>query len=494
MTNPFGRYSERFWGALKFGALALPVALAAGLATATVHARAAAPANAPVPALAADPARVAPVASYADLVSRVAPSVVTIRSEKTVKAADLQLPDELREFFGGRLPRMTPHREGALGSGVIVSSDGYILTNNHVIDDAQRVRVELSDRRVFSARVVGTDAPSDLALVKIDAAGLPALPIGDSDKARIGDVVLAFGNPLGVGQTVTMGIISAKGRSTGLGQGGYEDFLQTDAPINQGNSGGALVNTSGELVGINSQILSPSGGNIGIGFAVPASMAKSVMAQLEHGGKVHRGQLGVTVQDVTADIARSLGLHEVKGALAGDVVPGSAAARAGLERGDVIVAYDGKPVDDANGLRNHVAETAPGTHVTLTVVRQGEQKTLSTDLGELQPTRTASNGGDDDAPHGRLGLAVEPLTPDAAEQVGAKATKGLLVDQVDPAGPAASAGFQPGDVIEQVNGKAVSTVTDLRSATANASDAHPALVLVDRKGASLFLALAPGRA
>jgi len=494
MTNPFGRDIGRFWGSLKFGALALPVVLAGSLAAATAHARAAAPATTPAPATSAGSAHVAPVASYADLVSRVAPSVVTIRSEKMVKAADMQIPDELQQFFGGRLPRMRPHREGALGSGVIVSSDGYILTNNHVVDDAQRVRVELSDRRVFSAKVVGTDEPSDLALLKIDASGLPALPIGDSDQARIGDVVLAFGNPLGVGQTVTMGIISAKGRSTGLGEGGYEDFLQTDAPINQGNSGGALVNTSGELVGINSQILSPSGGNIGIGFAVPATMAKSVMAQLEHGGKVHRGQLGVTVQDVNADIAKSLGLHDVRGALAGDVVPGSAAARAGLERGDVIVAYNGKPVDDANGLRNHVAETAPGTHVTLTVVRQGQQKTLSTDLGELQPSRTASNDEADGSQHGRLGLAVEPLTKDAADQVGAKAEHGLLVDQVDPAGPAASAGFQPGDVIEQVNGKAVDTVSDLKSATASASDEHPALVLVDRKGASLFLALAPGRA
>ena len=494
MTNPFGRYSERFWGALKFGALALPVALAAGLATATVHARAAAPANAPVPALAADPARVAPVASYADLVSRVAPSVVTIRSEKTVKAADLQLPDELREFFGGRLPRMTPHREGALGSGVIVSSDGYILTNNHVIDDAQRVRVELSDRRVFSARVVGTDAPSDLALVKIDAAGLPALPIGDSDKARIGDVVLAFGNPLGVGQTVTMGIISAKGRSTGLGQGGYEDFLQTDAPINQGNSGGALVNTRGELIGINSQILSPNGGgNIGIGFAIPSNMARSVMDQLVSHGKVNRGMLGVSIQPVTSELAQGLGLKEVRGVLVNSVVPGGPADKAGLKSGDVILQFNGKDVNDPNVLRNQVAGTPPGTDITLTILRNGAQQQIHVRESELtaQNAPSESGGANGGGNAARLGLSLVPLTPAIAAQLGLpRGTQGLAVQNVDPAGPAAQVGIQVGDVVQQVNRQPVRTTDDVRRALGKLeAGSPPPVLLISRNGQTAFVAV-----
>ena len=268
-------------------------------------------------------------------------------------------------------PDLRPRREGGLGSGVIVRADGYLLTNNHVVEGATKVRVELSDRRTFSAKVVGADAPSDLAVLKIDAKDLPALPFGDSDAIRVGDVVLAFGNPLGVGQTVTMGIVSAKGRATDVGDGSFEDFLQTDAPINQGNSGGALVNTAGQLVGINTQILTPTGGNIGIGFAIPSRMAEGVMTQLVSGGRVERGQLGVTVQGVSSDVAASLGLKEVKGALVSDVSKGSPAEKAGVKRGDVIVSVDGVPVDDGNVLRNRIASTRPGSTVALGLVRDG---------------------------------------------------------------------------------------------------------------------------
>src|SRR6476619_5694630 len=252
---------------------------------------------------------VAPQGSYADLVSRVSPAVVTIRSTERARSAQ-QFPfmddPTFREFFGDRIPQQqqTPQRVQGVGSGVIVNADGYILTNHHVVDGALDIKVELTDNRTFTAKLVGSDAPSDLAVLKIDAKELPTLPLGNSDKVRVGDFVLAVGNPLGIGQTVTSGIVSAKGRTTGLSDGSFEDFLQTDAAINRGNSGGALVNTTGELIGINSQILSPSGGSIGIGFAIPSNMARAVMDQLLKTGKVHRGMLGVTIQGIDADLAQ----------------------------------------------------------------------------------------------------------------------------------------------------------------------------------------------
>ena len=326
-------------------------------------------------------------ASYAGVVDQVAPAVVTIKSERRVQIAR-ELPDDpfFRQFFGdqsGGRGRMPEQREGALGSGVIVRSDGYILTNNHVVADAEQVTVEMTDGRSFKAKVVGTDKPSDLAVLKISGSNLPTLAPGDSDAVRVGDVVLAVGNPLGVGQTVTMGIVSAKGRATDIGDGAYEDFIQTDAPINQGNSGGALVSARGELVGINSQILTSSGGNIGIGFAIPANMARSVMTQLIDHGEVRRGLLGVTIQPVTSDIARSLGLQHVQGALVNSVQPGGPADRAGLRRGDVITGVNGRAVKDSNELRNEVASLQPGSRVQLSVVRDGRGQTMTATLSEL---------------------------------------------------------------------------------------------------------------
>jgi serine protease Do len=332
-----------------------------------------------------------PVVSYADVVSRVSPAVITIHSELRVRAPQ-QFPfmDDpiFRQFFGDRGggPQQSPelHRE-ALGSGVIVTTDGYILTNHHVVDGAEKIKVDLNDDRTLDAKVVGLDAPSDIAVLKIDASSLPVLALGDSDKVRVGDVVLALGNPLGIGQTVTMGIVSAKGRQTGLSNGNFEDFLQTDAPINQGNSGGALVSTNSELIGINSQILSQSGGSIGIGFAIPSNMARTVMDTLIKGGKVRRGQLGITVGKLTPDVASKLGINVGKGVVVVQVQPGSAAERAGLKKGDVITAFNGGEVVDANIFRNKVASTPPGTEVTLTIQRDGREQQLRATLGEFTP-------------------------------------------------------------------------------------------------------------
>jgi serine protease Do len=294
----------------------------------------------------------------------------------------------LRDFFGGAQSR-GPSVQMGLGSGVIVKADGTILTNHHVVDGAEAIKVQLQDNRVYDAKVLGTDPPSDLAVLKIDAKDMSALNLGDSDRVRVGDVVLALGNPLGIGQTVTAGIISAKGRSTGLSDGSFEDFLQTDAPINQGNSGGALVNTQGELVGINSQILSTSGGSIGIGFAVPSNMARTVMDQLLANGKVRRGQLGVAIQPITPDQAANLGLKEPKGVVVASVAPQGAAARAGLRAGDIIVGFQGEKVTDGNTLRNRIASTAPGTAVRLSILRDREKRQLEVTLGEYLPQKRA---------------------------------------------------------------------------------------------------------
>jgi Do/DeqQ family serine protease len=344
--------------------------------------------SAPAPA-STNPTATMPTMSYADVVSKAAPAVVTIHSQMRVRQPQ-QFPfgndPFFREFFGDRVPPPAPERrrEG-LGSGVIVSQDGYVLTNHHVIDGADRIKVDLNDNRTLEAKVIGTDPPSDLAVLKVEASGLPVLGLGDSDRTRVGDVVLAIGNPLGVGQTVTMGIISAKGRQTGLSNGAFEDFLQTDAPINQGNSGGALVSTNNELIGINSQMLSPSGGSIGLGFAVPSNMARTVMEQLIKTGRVRRGQLGITVLKIPSDEASKLGVTEGAGVVVDQVQPGSAADRAGLRRGDIITALNGTAVNDPNTFRNIIAGSTPGTEVTLTVKRDGREQQMRATLGEFTP-------------------------------------------------------------------------------------------------------------
>ena len=420
------------------------------------------------------------------------PAVVTVRSEHRVRQVSQQVPDELlREFFGGRgpMPQRPQPRAGGLGSGVIVRADGYILTNHHVIDGAEQVTVELTDGRSFKADVVGSDAPSDLAVLKIaGASNLHTLPLGNSDAVAVGDVVLAVGNPLGVGQTVTMGIVSAKGRATGGTN--FEDFIQTDAPINQGNSGGPLVNTDGELVGINSQILSPSGGNIGIGFSIPANMARNVMTQLIDQGTVRRGMLGVTIQPVTSDIARSLGLDNVRGALVNGVQPDSPAARAGLRRGDVITRVNGEEVRDGNELRNRVAQVAPGTKLPLDIVRGGTPQAMTVTVGELKQAGNdaARPDANDTAPDTTgFGMGVQPLTPEQARELDLPASRGVLVASVSPEGKAAAAGLREGDVIEEVDGTPVTSVDTLRTALKKGE--RPALLLVHRGEATVFLTI-----
>jgi Do/DeqQ family serine protease len=494
------------------GAGVLTLALAAGIAGGRVAASG--PASPTPPARAGESAVQAALApsanSYSAIVDRVTPAVVTVYVEKRAKISETSAPD-LRDFFGEQfgqqfgqqfsIPRgqqrqqRTP-RESGLGSGVIIRQDGYILTNNHVVDGVDKIRVELTDGRSFPGTVVGTDEASDLAVIRVQATGLPTLAYGDSDRVKVGDVVLAVGNPLGIGQTVTMGIVSAKGRSPEHGgSGSYEDFLQTDAPINHGNSGGALVDMQGQLVGINAQILSPSGGNIGLGFAIPSGMAHVVADQLINGGVVHRSKLGVGVQSMNPEVAESLGLKDTRGAVVTSVEAGSPAEHAGLKVQDVIVSYNGHPVTDSNALRNMVASTKPGGTAEVKVLRDGRNETLTAHVVEREADKVASakNGRGGEGSEGGYGMSLSPMTPQLARQLDVPpSTTGVVVTDLDPEGAAATAGFREGDVIKRVNGREVESPSAVKNAL-NGQTGKPALMLVTRQGADIFIALPTSR-
>ena len=439
---------------------------------------------------------------FAPVVKRVLPAVVSVSSTKIVKTRgqSQQVDPFFRQFFGdnfgGQFNLPDEQRSDGLGSGVIVSPEGYILTNNHVVDGATTVSVTLSDNREYKARVVGTDPRTDIAVIKIDASGLPVITIGNSENVQVGDYAIAVGNPFGVGQTVTMGIVSATHRGMGGSIEQQEDFIQTDAAINPGNSGGALINERGELIGINTAILARgSAGNQGIGFAVPVNLARHVMDQLVQHGKVTRAYLGIMPQDVTPSIARAFGKKMPGGALVAEVSDNTPAAKAGIEKGDIILDVNGIPVADANQLRNTVSTMAPDARVNLKVFRNGAERTVAVTLGEL-PVEEARGGverggrnrSNNDADEVLAGVTVEDVNSQTTRRGNQSGpTSGVVVTNVRPSSAAADAGLQVGDVIQEVNRQPVRNVSEFRRAVGNSNDTT--LLLVNRNGRSAYIAI-----
>ncbi len=423
------------------------------------------------------------------------PAVVNISTTSTVTLEENPYGDFFndpffRHFFGdqfGHPGQKKMFKSAALGSGVIVSENGYILTNNHVVKDAEEIKVILYDKREFKGKVVGADAKTDLAVIKIDAKGLPVLKVGDSAKLKAGDVVLAIGNPFGLNQTVTMGIVSAVGRSN-IGLADFEDFIQTDAAINPGNSGGALVNTSGELVGINTAIFSTSGGYMGIGFSIPSDMAKTVLDSIIKYGRVIRGWLGVSIQDLTADLAKSLGVKQKTGVVIADVVKDSPADKAGLKRGDVITHFDGKTIENAIELRNMATATAPGKTAQITIVRDGKERTVTATLEEFKeralPRKVEYNNV-------LNGLTVENMTPSVRDRLGLPANMtGVVISNISP-DSAAQGVLQAGDVILEVDRKGVKSVEEYERIASKIGPRDTVLLLIYREGGTAYVTIGP---
>jgi len=434
---------------------------------------------------------------FAPIVKEVLPDVVNISSSKVVRTPNqitegLPMDPFFQQFFGRgfdngpAIPK--ERREQSLGSGVIVSPEGYVLTNNHVVDGATDIKVTLSDKRELKAKIVGSDAKTDVAVLKLDGSGFPAITLGDSSKVQVGDYALAVGDPFGVGQTVTMGIVSAKGRGN-LGIEDYEDFIQTDAPINPGNSGGALVNDRGELIGINTAILSGgSGGNQGIGFAIPVNLAREVMTQIVDHGKVTRGYLGVMIQPITPAMAKALGESQPQGVLVGDVTADGPAKGSGVERGDIILALNGTPMNDSNQLRNDVSMMPPGETVKLKISRNGAIHEISVKLGELPGSKElAQNNQKGTSKNALEGVSVENLDAATAQQLGLPAgMKGVVVTDISPSSSEADSGLHKGDVIQQVNHQPVHNVAEFDEAVHKGGSSN--LLLVYRDGTTLFIA------
>ncbi len=444
--------------------------------------------------------RVSFAEGFAPVVRPVLPAVVNIHASKIVKMSPQQMPfmndPMFQQFFGQQFGRQfqqpQEQRERSLGSGVIVSTDGYILTNNHVVDGASDIKVSLKDKREFKAQVIGTDPKTDIAVLKIPATDLTAITLGDSSKTEVGDFVLAVGDPFGVGETVTMGIVSATSRGDLDIEGpeGYEDFIQTDAAINPGNSGGALINVRGELVGINTAILTGDGGggNVGVGFAIPVNMARDIMEQLVKNGKVRRGYIGVGIEAVNPDLAKAFGMTAPTGALIGQVEPDSPGAKAGLQRGDIVLSVNGQAVSDERDLRLRIAAIAPGETVKLEILRNGQRQTVNVTLAEFPDNRTTASAGESTS-SALEGVQVDELTPQIAREIGLPAgTTGVVISDVDASSAAAEAGLQRGDVIQEVNRQPVSNLDQYEKAI-KATGNGEVLLLINRGGATRYIAI-----
>lgn len=430
--------------------------------------------------------------------AKLSPSVVPIFAEQTMTVENPfgSPSDPFKQFFGEDFFKHffgSPNEKQtvrSLGSGVIVTNDGYILTNNHVVDRADKLTVILSDKKKYDAKIIGRDPQTDVAVIKINAENLPAATLGNSDNVKIGQWVIAVGNPFQLMHTITAGIISAKGRSS-VGLATYEDFMQTDAAINPGNSGGALADLDGRVVGINTAISSPSGGNVGIGFAIPINMAKHVMESLINDGTISRGYLAVIPQDITDDLAKALDLKNTEGALIGDVTKDGPADKAGIERGDIIISFNGVKVKDSSQLRNMVADLKPGTKVPVVVLRENKELELDVILGKRPETNqvTSGNTPEEYSSSEKLGLSVQNLTPDVAKQLGFEGSEGVLVANVDAGSPAYEAGLKRGDILLEANKTILKTTQDFEKVVSNLENENTLALLVARGKITFYVAI-----